>query len=121
MKFRTAYPIAALAASMLMTSVTAEAAGTAIRGRFSFDALATCQQPAITNPPVHAEGTAALSVDRTATLDMASNVQGSEHYTPPRWAAGRLRRREARPLYAWSAGIRLGRSATTRTIRLSST
>jgi len=31
-----------------------------IRGRFSFDALATCQQPAIKHFPVHAEGTARL-------------------------------------------------------------
>lgn len=61
--------------------LTGTTAGTMIRGRFGFDALATCQQPAITNFPVHAEGTAQLSVDRTATLDMDSNVQGREHYS----------------------------------------
>jgi hypothetical protein len=31
--------------------------------------------------PVHAEGTATLSADRTATLDMASNIEGRSQYS----------------------------------------
>ena len=81
MSIRSANAAAVLAALISTLSVSADAAGTMIRGRFNFDALATCQQPAITNFPVHAEGTAQLSVDRTATLDMDSNVQGREHYS----------------------------------------
>jgi hypothetical protein len=76
MKNRTAYLIAALAASTLMIPISSEAAGTSLRAKFSFDGLATCQQPAITNFPIHGEGTGELSTDRTAKLDMNSNVEG---------------------------------------------
>jgi hypothetical protein len=61
-------------------SVPAQAAGPAVRGRFSFDAVATCQQPAVQNFTVHAEGTGVLSTDRTATLDMQTNVEGRVQY-----------------------------------------
>jgi len=65
---------AALAISLL--PISSEAAGSAVRGRFSYDGIANCQQPAISNFPIHAEGTAVLSTDRTAKLDMTSNTGG---------------------------------------------
>src|SRR5882757_2429001 len=80
MKNRTAYFVAALAASTLMIPISAEAAGPSLRAKFSFDGLATCQQPAITNFPIHGEGTGELSTDRTATLDMNSTVEGRVQY-----------------------------------------
>jgi len=59
-----------IAATLLLTTTgPGEAAGTQVRARFAFDALATCTQPPVQAFPVHAEGTAMLSVDRTATLD----------------------------------------------------
>jgi hypothetical protein len=61
--------------------VSVNAAGTVVRARFSFDALATCTKPAVQNFQVHAEGSGTLSTDRTATLDMSSNIQGRETYT----------------------------------------
>lgn len=74
---RPALAIAAFAASIMTLPVSVEAAGPAIRGRFSYDGIATCQQPAVRNFPIHAEGTASLSTDRSARLDMASNTGGS--------------------------------------------
>jgi len=61
--------------------VAGNAAGIVVRARFSFDALATCTKPAVQNFAVHAEGSGTLSTDRTATLDMSSNIQGKESYT----------------------------------------
>jgi hypothetical protein len=81
MLIRIACTTMLLAASLLTTNVSSEAAGMTVRARFSFDALATCTKPAVQNFPVHAEGTGTLSVDRTATLDMSSNIQGRETYT----------------------------------------
>jgi hypothetical protein len=57
------------------------AAGDTIRAKFSVDGLATCQQPAVTNYPVHIEGTGALSTDRTATLTLNSSIGVGESYT----------------------------------------
>lgn len=68
---------AAAASAMSLLPVSSEAAGSAIRGRFSYDGIANCQQPPITNFPIHAEGTAALSTDRKASLNMTSNTGGS--------------------------------------------
>jgi hypothetical protein len=81
MTIRPAYAVAALAAVIVTLPVSAEAAGTVARARFAFDAIATCTQPPVQNFPVHAEGTGTLSTNRTATLDMNSNVQGAESYT----------------------------------------
>src|SRR5260370_41696106 len=72
--------IAVLPASMLATAGPGEAAGTSVRARFSFDAVANCEKPAVQNYPVHAEGTGVLSTDRTATLNMNSNVEGRVRY-----------------------------------------
>lgn len=73
--------VAALTALMLTMPVSGEAAGSVARARFSFDALATCQQPAVQDFPIHAEGTGELSTDRSAMLDMVSNVEGRVQYS----------------------------------------
>jgi len=80
MKFRSAYLIAAVVVSILTIPVCSEAAGPQIRGRFSFDGLANCDNPPIRNFPIHGEGTGVLSVDRSATLDMNSTVEGRVQY-----------------------------------------
>ena len=56
------------------------AAGSIIRAKFSFDGLATCQQPPIQNFPIHGDGTGVLSTDRTAKLDVTSTVEGHVEY-----------------------------------------
>ncbi len=79
MHARTVFLLAALATAMLLVTDTCEAAGAVIRGRFKYDGLATCQQPAVQNFPIHGEGTAQLAADRTATLDVDSSVSGKTH------------------------------------------
>jgi hypothetical protein len=81
MRIRIIWTIASFATLLLTTTGPGEAAGTQVRARFAFDALATCTQPPVQAFPVHAEGTAMLSVDRTATLEMDSSIQGRETYT----------------------------------------
>jgi hypothetical protein len=81
MAIRTARVLAALAGLILTLPVSGNAAGTVVRARFSFDALADCTSPAVKNFAVHAEGSGTLSTDRTATLDMSSNIEGRETYT----------------------------------------
>jgi hypothetical protein len=81
MKFRTASIFAGLIGSVLTVPVSSDAAGPVVRARFSFDALANCQKPAVQNYPIHAEGTGMLSGDRSATLDMQSNVEGRVRYS----------------------------------------
>jgi hypothetical protein len=74
--------LVAVAAVILLPSLATEAsAGTTIRARFSFDGIANCQQPAVTNFPVHVDGTGELSTDRTATLTLSSTIAGQENYT----------------------------------------
>jgi hypothetical protein len=80
MNFRNTFVLAALAASVVTMPVSGEAAGAVVRARFSFDALANCEKPAVQDFPVHAEGTGTLSADRTATLDMDSNIEGRVQY-----------------------------------------
>ena len=62
--------------AVLAIPVSAEAAGATIRGRFSYDGIANCQQPSVRNFPIHAEGTATLSTDRKASIDMTSSTGG---------------------------------------------
>jgi hypothetical protein len=81
MAIRVTRALAALAMLVSTLPVAGNAAGTVVRARFSFDALANCTKPAVQNYPVHAEGTGTLSTDRTATLDMRSNIQSRETYT----------------------------------------
>jgi hypothetical protein len=81
MKLRRICAIAALATAITAAMpVSSEAAGSSIRARFSFDGLANCDNPPIRNFPIHGEGTGVLSVDRTATLDMNSTVEGRVRY-----------------------------------------
>ena len=75
MKFGPGHVVAALAGLMLAMPVSSEA-GVVARARFSFDALANCEKPAVQAFPVHAEGTGTLSADRSAPLDMDSNMEG---------------------------------------------
>ena len=76
MKFRNTYIVVALAASVLTLPVSTDAAGPQVRARFSFDGLANCENPPVRNFPIHGEGTGVLSVDRSATMDVSSNVGG---------------------------------------------
>ena len=66
--------------AIVMLPVSSNAAGGTIRGKFNVDGIASCQNPPIANFPVHAEGTASLSTDRSATVDMSSNVEGMVQY-----------------------------------------
>lgn len=71
--------ICSLAAAIFVTlgaAAPADAAGPTIRGRFSYEGIANCQQPAVQNFPIRARGTAQLSTDRKATLNMTSNTGG---------------------------------------------
>jgi hypothetical protein len=74
MNLRFAFAISVLAISTLATSASSDAAG--LRGRFSVDGIANCDNPPIRNFPLHAEGTAELSANRAASLQMDSNVEG---------------------------------------------
>jgi hypothetical protein len=76
MKTMFSYALAAVAVSIMMIPVLAESAGKAIRGKFSFDEIANCENPPVQNFPVHTEGTAVLSTDRSASVDMDSNAEG---------------------------------------------
>jgi hypothetical protein len=66
----------ALVAAILAIPAATEAAGPTVRGRFSYDGIANCQQPPIRNFPIRAEGTAVLSTDRKASIDMNSSTGG---------------------------------------------
>ncbi len=76
MKIRLAHAVAVLALTILAAPGQSEAAGTSIRGKFSFDGVANCTNPPMQNLPIHVEGTGVLSTDRSARLDMSSNVEG---------------------------------------------
>jgi hypothetical protein len=76
MIFKPSYLATALAVVTCTISVSSEAASPVIRGRFSYDGVATCQQPRVQNFQFHGEGTAVLSADRTANLDVSSSVSG---------------------------------------------
>jgi hypothetical protein len=80
MKFRTTFILASLVASVMTIPVSSDAAGPQIRARFSYDGLANCESPHIRNFPIHGEGTGVLSVDRSATLDMNTTVEGRVRY-----------------------------------------
>lgn len=74
---RFAAIVPAFVAAMLVLPGPSEAAGPAIRGRFSYDGIANCQQPPVKNFPIHVEGSAVLSADRSASLSMTSNTGGT--------------------------------------------
>ena len=73
--------VAALAALITLLPASCEAAGSTLRARFSFDGIANCTQPALTNFPVHVDGSGELSTDRTATLTLSSAIGGQENYS----------------------------------------
>lgn len=50
------------------------------QARFSFDGVANCHQPALSNYPIHGEGTGTLSRDGSAALDVDSNIEGRQRY-----------------------------------------
>ncbi|MBY9027859.1 hypothetical protein K7459_29830, partial [Pseudomonas fluorescens] len=68
---------AALSAMILVMPDSGEAAGSSVRGRFSYDGIANCEKPLIRNFPIHAEGSAVLSTDRNASLKMTTNTGGT--------------------------------------------
>jgi hypothetical protein len=76
MNFKAAYLATALVIVTCTAPASSEAASPVIRGRFSYDGVANCQQPPVQNFHFHAEGTAVLSADRTASLDVRSGVSG---------------------------------------------
>jgi len=79
-RIKFAYAIALLTISIVTIPASGQAAESAIRGKFTFDGIASCENPPVQNFPVHAEGTATLSTDRSATLDMVSNIEGAVQY-----------------------------------------
>ena len=81
MKIRTALIVTSLLTPALAIPQSSEAAGTSARARFGFEGIATCQNPPIKNFPIHGQGTGVLSTDRSATLDVTSNVEGRMQYT----------------------------------------
>ncbi|MBR0776387.1 hypothetical protein JQ543_08230 [Bradyrhizobium diazoefficiens] len=80
-KFKSACIFGILTILVASHPASSEAASVTVRAKFSFDAVADCMQPSVRDFPVHAEGTGTLSTDRTATLDMDSNVEGRVQYT----------------------------------------
>lgn len=74
------HAVALLAVSIVMVPASGQAAGGVIRGKFNVDGIANCENPPVQNFPIHAEGTASLSTDRSATVDMTSNVEGMVEY-----------------------------------------
>ena len=79
-KIKFAQAVALLAISIVMTLGPSHAGEHVIRGKFTADGIANCENPLVQNFPIHAEGTATLSTNREATLDMTSNVEGSVQY-----------------------------------------
>ena len=74
MKTKTVLAIAVIAASGL--TMASEASAQGLRAKFSFEGVANCTNPAVSNFPIHGEGTGTLSTDRSAKLDLNSNIEG---------------------------------------------
>jgi hypothetical protein len=74
MKTRTALAIAATLACTL--TISGEASAQSLRAKFVFEGLADCTNPSVHNFPIRGEGTGELSTDRSAKLDLSSNVEG---------------------------------------------
>jgi hypothetical protein len=78
MKMSKAWLVAGCAAALVSTTAPGFAQVTA---KFSFDAVANCERPMMVRDfPIHGEGTGTLSTDRSASLDLNSNVEGSQRY-----------------------------------------
>ena len=80
-KIKFAQAVALLTISIVMTLYPSYAGEHVIRGKFTADGIANCENPLVQNFPIHAEGTASLSTNRDATVDMTSNVEGSVQYS----------------------------------------
>jgi hypothetical protein len=76
MNLKFTHIVAAFVAASYLAPITSEAASPLVRGKFNYDGIANCRQPAVKDFHFHAEGTAVLSTDRTATLDVNSSVSG---------------------------------------------
>jgi hypothetical protein len=50
------------------------------RGHFTYDGVVDCHRPPVKNFPIHTEATGTLSTDRSAELDVRSNVEGVSNY-----------------------------------------
>lgn len=50
------------------------------QAKFSFDGVANCRQPSLSNFPIHGEGTGRLSTDGHAALNVDSNFEGRQEY-----------------------------------------
>ncbi len=110
MKFSSGHILAALTGLMLTIPASSEAARVVARARFSFDALANCEKLAVQDFAVHAEGTGTLSADRSATLDMDSNIEGRTRYNATLGA-------KPKELPGGSASLRVAGRHTLRAIR----
>jgi hypothetical protein len=68
---------------LIVTPISSQA-DSVLRGKFSYDGIATCENPPVQNLPIHVEGTGTLSVDRHASLDVTGTTLGilskKEHY-----------------------------------------
>lgn len=80
MRFKVIRRTVTVAALLLPLLPVSSEAASQLRARFSFDGVATCQNPPISNFPIHGEGTGVLSTDRSASLDMNSTVEGQVNY-----------------------------------------
>lgn len=76
MRIRNVCVIAAVAAFVLTMATSGNASAQSLRAKFSFEGIADCQNPAIHGFPIHGEGTGVLSTDRSARLDLNSNIEG---------------------------------------------
>src|SRR3954464_4941193 len=102
---RMAKPLLLAGCAAALASI-ADPALAQVTAKFSFDAVANCERPMmVRNFPIHGEGTGTLSPDRTATLDLNSNVEGMQRYdaklggkaieTPDGFATLRVRSRRS--------------------------
>jgi hypothetical protein len=73
----------ALLAALVVMPISGQA-DSSIRAKFTWDGIATCENPPVQNLPIHVEGTGTLNVDRRASLDVSGSAMGvltrSEHY-----------------------------------------
>jgi hypothetical protein len=65
---------------LLVILVCSDECHAQVKARFTGDAVATCQQPAVTNFPIHIEGVGTLSTRGQGNLDVYNNVTGAESY-----------------------------------------
>ena len=77
--FNRAFGVA-IVAGLIVLPASYFAAGSTMRAKFTYDGVADCENPSVSNFPIHAEGTGTLTVDRHASLDVDSTVSGQEHY-----------------------------------------